>query len=231
MLAARPGLAFMRRRFSGSPGLVRAIAMERGARSSWFDRDSWFGRLCLAWFGRLCLVCLALIALTGPAACDRENGQIELNWTVVDRAGTQIAPFGVLGDTCDFSGKLAAADTEPSNYDLVVRLRLCDSECAGGCDDPTCEVVKDLRYGCGAARGFSTVPARTDTPYDIEVDLVATPQSGACGCALTPPCALVPGPRRRTVEPGLVTDLQVYLLVLGLDNIRESREDGRPRLD
>lgn len=205
----------MRRRFSGGRfGLVRTIAMD--------SRSGWFGRLCLA--------CLACLMLTGPVACDRQNGQIELNWTVVDRAGTQIAPFGVLGDTCDFSGKLAA-DTEPTKYDLAVRLRLCDSECAGGCDDPTCEVVEDLRYGCGAARGFSTVAARADTPYDIEVDLIATPQNGACGCALTPPCALVPGPRRRTVEPGLVTDLQVYLLVLGLDNIRESREGGRPRLD
>lgn len=202
----------MRRRFSGGRlGLVRTIATCRR--------------------GLACLACLALLAITGPIACDRENGQVELNWTVVDRAGTQIAPFGVLGDTCDFAGKLAAADTELTNYDLAVRLRLCDSECAGGCNDPTCEVVEDLRYGCGAARGFSTVPARTDSPYDIEVDLVATPHNGACGCALTPPCALVPGPRRRTVEPGLVTDLQVYLLVLGLDNIRESREDGRPRLD
>ena len=57
------------------------------------------------------------------------------------------------------------------------------------------------------------------------------PDTGACGCTLTPPCALVPGPRTRTVEPGLVTDLQVYLLVLGLDNIAAASTSGRTRLD
>lgn len=172
-------------------------------------------------------IALALAAFGG--ACDRDHGEVELNWTLVDRAGTQIAPFGALGDTCDFTGKFTASDAKPSTYDLELRLRLCDPECAAGCDDPAC--VQDLRYDCSAARGFSTVPARTDQPYDITVDLVAQPHSGACGCALTPPCALVPGPRRRTVEAGLVTDLQVYLLVLGIDNIRDSLEAGRPRLD
>jgi hypothetical protein len=183
---------------------------------------------------RVAIVALiGLVGLVGTiasiAACDRENGQIELNWTLVDRAGTTVAPFGVLGDTCDFLGKLTA-DAEPSSYDLELRLRLCEPDCPGGCDDPEC-LVEDLRYDCSAARGFSTVPARTESPYDIEVDLVAAPHGGACGCALTPPCALVPGPRRRTVEAGRVTDRQVYLLVLGLDNIQDSREGGRPRLD
>jgi hypothetical protein len=177
--------------------------------------------------GRVGAIVLALLAGT---ACDRDHGEIELNWTIVDRAGTQIAPFGALGDTCNFSGKLAEADAKASTYDLELRLRLCDPDCAAGCDDPSC-AIEDLRYDCRAARGFSSVPARTDSPYDIVVDLVAKPRGGACGCALTPPCALVPGPRRRTVEAGLVTDLQVYLLVLGIDNIRDSLEGGHPRLD
>lgn len=176
------------------------------------------------------LVGAIALALAGLSACDRDHGEIELNWALVDRAGTQIAPFGALGDTCNFTGKFAEADAQASIYDLELRLRLCDPDCAAGCDDPGC-LIEDLRYDCSAARGFSTVPARTDSPYDIHVDLVAQPRSGACGCALTPPCALVPGPRRRTVEAGLVTDLQVYLLVLGIDNINDSLEGGRPRLD
>lgn len=178
--------------------------------------------------GRALLLLLAVLAPAGPAACDREHGQIELNWSIVDRAGTQVAPFGVLDDTCNFSGTLPG-DAEPSTYDLQLRLRLCDPDCPAGCDDPACQ-VETRRYDCSAARGFSTVDA-SSAPYEVRVDLVATPRDGACACALTPPCALVPGPRRRTVEAGLVTDLQVYLLVLGLDNIRDSREDGRPRLD
>jgi len=210
VIAARPGLAFKPPPPRGRSRLVEAITLVR-----------------------LTLVRLTLagaVILAGPAACDREHGEIELNWTLVDRAGSQLAPFGALGDTCNFSGKFAAADTEPSSYDLELRLRLCDPDCAAGCDDLSCQ-VEDFRYDCSAARGFSIVPARTASPYDINVDLVAKPHSGACGCALIPPCALVPGPRRRTVEAGLVTDLQVYLLVLGLDNIQASLEAGRPRLD
>ena len=173
---------------------------------------------------------LALAAVSGLAlACVHDRGEIELNWTIVDLAGDQVFPFGFLGDTCDFSGKLAEADAAARGYALQVRLRLCDPACAAGCDDPTCQ-VDVLRFDCSAARGFATVPA-SEEPYDIRVDLVATPDDGACGCSLTPPCALVPGPRRRAVEAGLVTDLQVYLLVLGLEAIADSYADGRARLD
>ncbi len=209
MIAARPGLAFTPHR--PHTGRVGAIARVR---------------LALV---HLTVLALAALPLMGSAGCDRENGEIELNWSIVDRAGNQLAPFGALGDTCNFTGILAA-DAEPSTYDLQLRLRLCESDCAGGCDDPEC-LIRDLRYDCSAARGFSVVPARTDSPYELVVDLVANPRSDACTCALTPPCALAPGPRRRTVEAGLVTDLQVYLLVLGLDNINASLEGGRPRLD
>lgn len=169
------------------------------------------------------------LALSLAAACVHDRGEIELNWTIVDLAGDQVFPFGFLGDTCGFSGKLAEADAAARDYALQVRLRLCDPACAAGCDDPTCQ-VDVLRFDCSAARGFATVPS-SEEPYDIRVDLVASPDDGACGCSLTPPCALVPGPRRRAVEPGLVTDLQVYLLVLGLEAIADSYKDGRAQLD
>lgn len=169
------------------------------------------------------------LALGLAAACVHDRGEIELNWTIVDRGGTQVFPFGFLGDTCEFRGKFAEAEA-PRDYDLQVQLRLCDPDCADGCDAPACQ-VDVLRFDCSAARGFSTVPVSGDAPYDMRVDLVAAPDDGTCGCSLTPPCALVPGPRRRSVEPGLVTDLQVYLLVLGLDDIAASYQDGRARLD
>lgn len=169
----------------------------------------------------------ALTALAG--ACVDDKGEVEINWTIVDRSGVQVFPSGLLGDTCDFTGVLAGSDT-PAAYGLQVQLRLCEPGCAGGCDDPACQVDR-LRFACSAARGFEVVQARPNDPYDFHVDLVATPESGACGCTLAPPCVLAPGPRSRTVEPGLVTDLQVYLFVLGLDDVRASTSDGRTRLD
>lgn len=173
-------------------------------------------------------VCAALLSLAA-AACERTRGEVEVNWTIVDRAGGQVFPSGRLGDTCEFTGVLPDGG-DARRYALEVQLRLCEPGCAGGCDDPACQLDR-LQYDCSAARGFSVVEARPDDPYDFHVDLVAVPEDGGCGCTLTPPCALVPGPRSRTVEPGLVTDLQVYLLVLGLDNIAAAGEAGRTRLD
>jgi len=171
----------------------------------------------------------AVLVLTAGSACVHDEGEVEVNWTIVDRGGGQVFPSGYLGDTCEFMGLLAGSDT-PAPYGLQVQVRLCEPGCADGCDDPACQIDR-LRFDCSAARGFEVVKARPDAPYDFHVDLVATPTSGACSCTLTPPCALAPGPRSRTVEPGLVTDLQVYLFVLGLDDIGAADEAGRTRLD
>jgi hypothetical protein len=165
-------------------------------------------------------------------ACEHTQGEVEMNWTIVDRAGAQVFPSGELSDLCAFTGLLADGDTEPTPYSLSVRLRLCDPGCPAGCDDPTCLATDaPIDYACSAARGFSTVPARSDPPYDIHVELLATAKDASCGCIVAPPCALVPGPRTRAVEAGLVTDLQVYLMVLGLDDIDAATTGGRTRLD
>jgi len=170
-----------------------------------------------------------LASLTAGQACVHDEGEVEINWTIVDRSGSQVFPSGLLGDTCEFTGTLPGAQT-PAAYDLQLQVRLCEPGCPGGCDDPACQLDR-LRYDCSAARGFSVVTARPDDPYDFHVDLIATPDADGCSCTLGPPCALAPGPRSRTVEPGLVTDLQVYLFVLGLDDILASAEADRTRLD
>lgn len=182
---------------------------------------------------RLAFTLAATMAIaTALAACEQGVGEIEINWTIVDRANSQVFPSGALHNICDFTGLLADDDSEPTPYSLSVRLRLCDPGCPAGCDDPSCLATEaPIDYKCSAARGFSSVPARTDPPYDIHVELRATPEDAGCACTLTPPCALVPGPRTRTVEPGLVTDLTVYLLVLGLDDIDAATTNGRTRLD
>lgn len=175
---------------------------------------------------------LGALAACLLAACEHTRGEVEINWTIVDRAGTQVFPSGELGDLCDFTGRLAKGDAEASRYALSVRLRLCDPGCPAGCADPSCLAIDaPIDYACDDARGFTEVPARTDPPYDFHVELLATAEDATCGCTVTPPCALIPGPRTRGVEAGLVTDLQVYLLVLGLDNVAAATTNGRTRLD
>jgi hypothetical protein len=166
------------------------------------------------------------------SACEHTKGQVEINWTIVDRAGTQVFPSGEISDLCEFTGLLAEDDAAVTPYALSVRLRLCDPGCPAGCDDPSCLAIDaPIDYACDDARGFTEVPARTSPPYDFHVELLATADDADCGCTVTPPCALIPGPRTRAVEAGLVTDLQVYLLVLGLDNIATATTGGRTRLD
>ncbi len=171
---------------------------------------------------------LAALSAVLALACDRTEGEVELNWTVVDAGGRDVFPVGPFDDLCSFIGR-TAADGERRPYSLNVRLSLCEPGCAQGCGDAAC-VVEALDFSCNAARGFDTVPAREE-PYELRVDLVAD-LGGACACALGPACALVPGPRTRAIEPGLVTDLQVYLLVLtGLDLGVDTSEMGRTVMD
>lgn len=154
-------------------------------------------------------------ALAAAPGCESSAGEVELNWTVVDAAGRDVFPSGEFGDLCEFIGR-TAPEGPRRPYSLRAQLRLCEPDCPQDCaSEPACQ-VETLRYRCNAARGFSTVPARDD-PYTFEVALVADLGDG-CTCELGPACALVPGARTRGVEPGLVTDLQVYLFVLtGLD--------------
>lgn len=171
---------------------------------------------------------LVALALLLPA-CERTLGEVELNWTVVDAAGRDVFPVGPFDDLCSFTGR-TAADGERRPYRLGVRLRLCEPDCPQDCAaEPACQAAT-LDFTCNAARGYDTVPAREE-PYDLAVELVAD-FGGGCACALGPACALVPGPRTRAIEPGLVTDLQVYLLVLtGLDLATDTAEAGRTVMD
>lgn len=163
------------------------------------------------------------------SACQQDRGEVEIDWTLVDRAGAQIFPSGALEDTCAFVGRLPGSGEDLVDYEVLVEINLCEPGCEPGCTDPAC-IHTRITFDCTAARGYATVEARAE-PYDFDIHLVAAPADGSCACDLQPPCALIPGPRRRTVEPGLVTDLAVFLMVLGLDDIGASQEGGRTRLD
>ncbi|WAS90170.1 hypothetical protein [Nannocystis punicea] len=186
----------------------------------------------------------ATLALVTAAACVRDQGEVELNWTVVDAAGRSIFPAGELDeiagcnadapkfdDLCGFIGR-TTPDGPRRRYQLHTQLRLCEPDCPQACTaDESCQ-IDVLTYDCKAARGFSIVAAREQEPYDFEVALVAQFEN-ECVCELGPACALTPGPRTRKVEPGLLTDLQVYLFVLtGLDAcVQEPSEQGRTVMD
>ncbi|MEZ4453211.1 MAG: hypothetical protein R3B09_27360 [Nannocystaceae bacterium] len=148
--------------------------------------------------------------MTTVFGCTDTRGIVQIAWSFVDRGGNSVFP-GPLGDTCSFHGVVDGADR---SFDLRVAVRLCDPECSAGCGDDGCLLVDPLVYSCLGARGSSEVPAM-DTPYEFKVEVLADLGS-ECTCVIEEPCAEVPGPRLRMVRTGLITDLQVYQLVLGL---------------
>jgi len=157
---------------------------------------------------------LSLLVTTG--ACSLDTGVVEINWAVVDRDGDAIFPAGQFmasGDTCDLP---AIRGDETLRYDLEVELDICDPACAAGCDAEECQIVPPKRHDCTVARATDRdVPASED-PYLFMLRAVIVAPDGDC-IDHVPPCIATPGPRERTVQRGLVTDLQVFQIIVNAD--------------
>ena len=179
-----------------------------------------------------------LSSLAPLGACAPTQGYIEIAWAVIDEGGTPLYPDGELQNTCDFTGLFKPepiGETEgvpqevPQEVPAILRVELtiCDPTCEGGCDDPTCQIVDPKSFACNSARAQMTVPSSADNDkYRFETHIVAELKGDqSCTCRLTSACALLPGPRERQVQGGLVTDLQVYQVVLALDEPRSATID------
>ncbi len=167
---------------------------------------------------------LALLALAAASgACGNDTGAVELAWAFVDRDGDLIYPGGVFTanderDSCELAGVLGDQGVP---YKLRVELEICDPACAPGCEAEECLIVPRQVFPCTTARGNDPdVPAASD-PYLFTVRAIidAAPLTSVCRDP-SPNCLAVPAPRERVVVAGLVTDLQVYEIVLDVD--RES---------
>jgi len=159
-----------------------------------------------------------MIALFALVACNHQEGIVEINWAFVDQDGDKIIPSRDAENSCGFAGNLAG---KAENYQMQVELRVCEPGCEGGCENPACYAVDPFRFDCHALRASSKLPASFDG-YEFQVAVIAVPDNNAqeqCECELRSPCIERPGPRIRTIEAGLITDLQVYQLVLALPTV------------
>jgi len=179
-----------------------------------------------------CVVGVAVLTLAavGSVGCvDPDTGVVELSWQVVDRDGDTIFPGGVLSlggeqDTCDLPGLI---DDERVEYDLRMQLEVCDPACAAGCDDASCLVIQPELFSCRAFRG-SLPEVPSSDGEDRRFTLRAVLDVRGVPCSPDPDCIGVPGPREREVDRGLVVDLQVYQIVVDVD--QNGNRDGQ-RLD
>lgn len=149
----------------------------------------------------------------------------------VDRDGDPIFPAGQFvarnRDSCDLPGRIG---TENVEYDLEVELEICDSTCAAGCTGDGCNVVPPLRFSCNTARGSDPDVPSSDVPYRFTVHTVVTLDDRDIVCRdPDPTCIAVPGPRERKIQAGLVTDLQVYQIVVDVD--QDAPRSGEGSLD
>ena len=160
---------------------------------------------------------LLLLLAVPSAGCSSPEGVVEWAWSFVDQNGDAVFPSGVFdvsrNDACALPGRMGITQV---NYDLGTELTICDPMCPGGCDDVDCQVVRPLEFGCTNSRGSNpTIPA-DDAAYQFRLEPVITLPDGE-QCRDLDLCIAAPGPRERVVEGGLVTDLQVFQLVLSMD--------------
>lgn len=167
--------------------------------------------------------CLWTIAaaslLVATSACSVDTGVVEWAWAFVDQDGDAIFPSGVFDvgrtSSCALPGRFETSGSQV-RYDLGAELVICDPECAGGCDDPDCQVVAPLGFDCDRSRGSNPSVPSSEAPYQFSISPVIT-LPGGDECRDLGGCITAPGPRERTVYRGLVTDLQVFQLVVGMD--------------
>ncbi len=151
------------------------------------------------------------------AGCSVDTGAVEWAWVFVDQDGDTIFPGGVfdLGrtDACGLPGTTSEGGVR---FDLSVELTICDPTCTQGCEDPDCQVIAPLGFDCNNSRGSNPSVPSDDAPYQFRLNpVLSLPDDVECRDLTS--CIAAPGPRERVVKPGLVTDLQVFQLVVGLD--------------
>lgn len=164
-------------------------------------------------------LCLALFGVGFLSGC-QEEGVVEVAWNMVDRLGEPVYPGGVLStdrrpDSCDLPGFSIA---DPVGYRLQMELESCDA--SGAC-------ASNL-FSCAVHRGAITI-APQDDPYEFTLRAIARRNDREEDCPpLDPACIATPGPRQRKVKDGLVTDLQVYQIVIDME---ENGSSQASRLD
>ncbi|MEM6289747.1 MAG: hypothetical protein AAGA54_00735 [Myxococcota bacterium] len=164
--------------------------------------------------------------LTVGSGCSVDTGVVEWAWAFIDENGDAIYPSGVFDvsrtSACGLPGRTASSNVA---YDLGVELAICDPTCTEGCEDPDCQIVAPLEFGCDRSRGSNPSVPSSDAPYQFTISPVIS-LPGGDECRDMGACISAPGPRERVVAPGLVTDLQVFQLIVGVDQGGPSSGSG-----
>lgn len=173
---------------------------------------------------RSIVVGASLISLSG---CARQEGAVELDWSIVDGDFEDLFPGQRYSSSCNFS-KLAQlqldADSDkpkselapPLSVDFSLQVRLRIYDCAESETLEVCEQRPPVRkevFDCQHMRGTIGGLSSRDTPYLFVVDTVMTPSQGP-NFVPRGTCVATPGARRRRIRAGQITNLAVYQIVV-----------------
>lgn len=178
-----------------------------------------FSRLALG--ARKC----ALLALAlSSAGCARQEGAVELDWSIVDGNFDDLFPGQRYSSSCALEQlaqlRLPSQSSERIvNVDLKLQVRLRVFDCPNEQSGEECQLappVKERVFDCDHMRGTIGRLPSSDRSYLFAVDTLLTPNlENASFIVPKQRCVATPGVRRRLIRAGQITNLAVYQVVIG----------------
>lgn len=169
------------------------------------------------------LIGLGLVCMV--SGCARQEGAVELDWSIVDGDFEDLFPGQRYSSSCEFKNiarfQLPANGVQgnaiaPIDVDLKLQLRLRVFDCPEDATVQSCEqspIVDEKTFDCDHMRGTIGKLPSVDRSYLFVVDTIITPSQGPSFVPLQR-CVATPGSRRRRIRAGQITNLAVYQVVV-----------------
>lgn len=167
-------------------------------------------------------------ALLSSGGCARQEGAVELDWSIVDGNFEDLFPGQHYSSSCALKSLARqSASSDPSNpryfsVDLNLQVRLTVYRCPDTLSVEECEQSKPVsrkEFSCDHMRGTIGGLPSTEESYLFVVDPLLTVGNSP---AFVPAqrCVATPGARRRRIRAGQITNLAVYQIVVQATNTR-----------
>lgn len=183
--------------------------------------------LAFSSFARRLAACAWLAFLVNSGGCARQEGAVELDWSIVDGNFDDLFPGQRYTSSCALEnlGKLRLASADPANpsgqvvdVDLKLQVRLRVFDCPSEQSGEQCQLappVKEQVFDCDHMRGTIGKLTSLEHSYLFVVDTLMTPNlPDAASIVPKQSCVATPGIRRRLIRAGQIANLAVYQVVI-----------------
>lgn len=164
--------------------------------------------------------------MVGSAGCARQEGAVELDWSIVDGNFEELFPGQTYSSSCGLK-KLAklrlpsasqGQEGQEVEVDLKLQVRLRVFDCPDNQSGEQCQQappIGDRVFDCDHMRGTIGNLNSANHSYLFVVDTLLTPSlDNATPFVPKQSCVATPGVRRRRIRAGQITNLAVYQVVI-----------------